>query len=115
MSDKTNNENLEAMVDLEDDESIVVMTDEEGNEYYYYEEMVIPIDGKNYAILVPMDIDEDECSCGCGESHDSAVEDIDIFIARIDIEDGEEVYVDPTDEEFEQVKTAYEEIMSEEE
>ena len=116
MSDKTNNENLEPVVDLED-EAIVVMTDEDGNEYYYYEEMVIPIEGKNYAILVPMDIDEDEegCSCGCDCADDkTAVEDIDVFIARIDMDDdGEDVYVDPTDEEFEAVKKAYEEFMGE--
>ncbi|HEY3424082.1 MAG TPA: DUF1292 domain-containing protein, partial [Negativicutes bacterium] len=30
-------------------------------------------------------------------------------------ESGEEVYVDPTDEEFEQVREAYEELMTEEE
>lgn len=38
------------------------------------------------------------------------------FIARIDLdENGEEVYVDPTDEEFEEVQKAYDELMAEEE
>jgi uncharacterized protein YrzB (UPF0473 family) len=99
-----------------DEEPVVVMTDEDGNEYYYREEMIIPVGEKRYAILVPIDI-EDECDCG----HDHSAEDecdcddIDVFIARIDIdEDGEEIYVDPTDEEFEEVTKAYEKMMAEE-
>ncbi len=101
--------------DLEngEEELVVVMTDEEGNEYYYREDMIIPVEDKRYAILVPINLD-DECDCededcGCGE-------DPDVFIARIDTdESGEEIYVDPTDEEFEQVRTAYETLMDEEE
>lgn len=104
-------EDLEEM----EEDLIVVMTDEEGNEYYYREEMIIPVDEKRYAILVPVDIDEEGCGCGdaeCGCGDDE----IDVFIARIDTdENGEEVYVDPTDEEFEQVRQAYEELMNDEE
>ncbi|VBB06021.1 Hypothetical protein LUCI_1232 [Lucifera butyrica] len=98
-----------------DDEPVVVMTDEEGNEYYYREDMVIPIGEKRYAILVPIDIEED-CDCG-DEACDCGCEDeIDVYIARVDTdENGEEIYVDPTDEEFEQVRQAYEELMDEEE
>ena len=99
---------------MEDDELIVVMTDEEGNEYYYREDMIIPVGEKRYAILIPIDIDdcEDE-SCDC-HSHDD--EEIDVFIARIDVdENGEEVYVDPTDEEFEAVQKAYDELMEDDE
>ena len=105
-------------IDEIDDEPVVVMTDEEGNEYYYREDMIIPIGEKRYAILVPFDVEEEEedtcecdepaCECGCDDETD-------VYIARIDIdEDGEEVYVDPSDEEFEQVRQAYEEIMTEE-
>lgn len=99
--------------DLEefDEELVVVMTDEEGNEYYYREEMIIPIGEKRYAILVPINIEEDgectdsECDCGCEEETD-------VFIARIDTdENGEEVYLDPTDEEFEEVRQAYEDLI----
>lgn len=98
-----------------DDEPVVVMTDEEGNEYYYREEMIIPVGEKRYAILVPLTIDEDcECGddeCGCGDA-----EETDVFIARIDVdEEGEEIYVDPTDEEFEQVSKAYEELIEDDE
>lgn len=99
-----------------EDDAVVVMTDEEGNEYYYREELIIPVGEKKYAILVPIDIDE-ECGCGdeaCG--HHSDEEEVDVFIARIDVdESGEEVYVDPTDEEFEEVRVAYEELMEDEE
>lgn len=114
MVDKEN-DNLEEF----EDEAVVVMTDEEGNEYYYREDMIIPVGEKRYAILVPIDIEE-ECDCedegcGCGHDHDHE-EEVDVFIARIDTgEDGEEVYVDPSDEEFEQVRQAYEELMEDEE
>lgn len=96
-----------------EDEPVVVMTDEEGNEYYYREEVIIPLGEKKFAILVPINIDEEEeCGCGCDCCDE---EETDVFIARIDAgEDGEEVYVDPTDEEFEQVREAYEELLAEE-
>ena len=95
--------------DLEEfeDEPVVVMTDEEGNEFYYREEVIIPIGDKKFAILVPITIDED-CDCGC----DCDEEETDVYIARIDVdEDGEEIYVDPSDEEFEEVRQAYEELV----
>jgi len=108
--------------DLEemDDELVVVMTDEEGNEYYYREEMIVPVGDKQYAILIPIDADEDQCEgedcecdadgCGCSEGE------VDVYIARIDTdENGEEIYVDPTDEEFEEVRKAYEELMIDDE
>lgn len=102
-------EDLEEM----EDELVVVMTDEEGNEYYYREEMIVPVGDKQYAILIPIDADDDcECDAGCGCSEDE----VDVYIARIDTdENGEEIYVDPTDEEFEEVRKAYEELMVEEE
>jgi uncharacterized protein YrzB (UPF0473 family) len=95
-----------------DEEPVVVMTDEEGNEYYYHEEVIIPIGEKKFAILVPIDIDEEEeCDCGCGGEE----EETDVYIARIDTdENGEEIYVDPTDEEFDEVRKAYEELLAEE-
>ena len=98
-----------------EDEPVVVMTDEEGNEYYYREDMIVPVGDKRFAILVPIDVEEegseDSCGCGCG-----CEEETDVFIARIDVdEDGEEIYVDPTDEEFEAVRQAYEELVFEDE
>lgn len=95
-----------------DEEPVVVMTDEEGNEYYYREEVIIPVGDKRFAILVPISIDEEEeCGCGCGCEE----EETDVYIARIDQdENGEEIYVDPTDEEFEEVRKAYEDLLAEE-
>jgi len=103
------NDDLEEM----DDELVVVMTDEEGNEYYYREEMIVPVGDKQYAILIPIDEDED---CECGAGCDCSDDEVDVYIARIDTdENGEEVYVDPTDEEFEEVRKAYEELMIDDE
>jgi len=96
-----------------EEELVVVMTDEEGNEFYYREDMIIPVLDKKYAVLVAINIDED---CDCGEAECDCSDDADVFIARIDTdENGEDVYVDPTDEEFEQVRAAYELLMDEEE
>lgn len=95
-----------------DEEPVVVMTDEEGNEYYYREEVIIPVGEKRFAILVPISIDEEECGCGCGCDEE---EETDVYIARIDTDEtGEEIYVDPTDEEFEEVRQAYEDLLAEE-
>ncbi|MBP2652981.1 MAG: hypothetical protein H6Q73_550 [Firmicutes bacterium] len=100
-------------MDEMEEEPIVVMTDEEGNEYYYREEVIIPVGEKRFAVLVPIAVDDacDCSSCGCGCDD----EETDVFIARIDVdESGEEIYVDPTDEEFEEVRQAYEALIDEE-
>ena len=123
----------------EKEEQIVVITDDDGCESYYREELVLPVEDKNFAILVAFDpeeagdeADEEEagaqeeetCSCGCHHHHEAeagtqeveAEEDDNIIIARIDTdENGEEVYVGPTDEEFAKVRAAYEALFAEEE
>ena len=86
MDQTENKENMEAM----EEEQIVVITDDEGNELYFREEMVVPVGKKNFAILAQ----------------------INVIIARIEFdENGEEVYLAPTDEEFDEVKAAYEKLM----
>ncbi|MDF2502244.1 MAG: hypothetical protein K0Q77_2958 [Anaerosporomusa subterranea] len=97
-----------------EEDAIVVITDEEGNEFYYREEMVIPVGDKNFAILVPLEMDEEEgCECSEEESDcDCCGGEQDAIIARIDEDEkGEQVYVDPTDEEYEAVIKAYDEII----
>ena len=102
---------------LEEDEDVIVeMTDEEGHSYYYREEMIIPVGADKFALLVGIHDEEEEeehahsCGCGCGE-HDE-----DVLIAKIVTgADGEEEYVEPTDEEFDAVQRAYDEIMDDEE
>ena len=93
------------LLQTEDQEAVVVITDEEGNESYYLEEMVIPMDNKNFALLtqIPEEDDTDP-----DEAEDN------VIIARMDFdENGEPVYLDPTDEDFDAVRRAYEEIMDE--
>ena len=93
------------LLQTEDQEAVVVITDEEGNESYYLEEMVIPIDNKNFALLTQIPEDDDT-------DPDDAEDNV--IIARMDFDDnGDPVYLDPTDEEFEAVRKAYEEIMDE--
>ena len=114
---KNHNEDLETMLaeDEEEENLIVEMTDEEGNVYLYEEEMIIPIDDKKFALLVALPFDDDEeghqhhehsCDCGCDED--------DVIIAKIVTnEDGEEEYIEPSDEEFEMVRNAYNDFFSE--
>ncbi len=98
---------------LDEEDFIVEMTDEEGNKYYYIEEMIIPVDNEKYALLVAVDPDGEELhcedpDCDCGDSDD-------VIIAKIVVNaDGEEEYIEPTDEEFEKVQAAYEQMMDEE-
>ena len=100
----------------EDADVIVEMTDEEGNSYYYREEMIIPVGDDKFALLIGIHDEEEEeehahsRGCGCGE-HDE-----DVLIAKVVMgDDGEEEYVEPTDEEFDAVQRAYDALMDDEE
>ena len=94
-----------------DDDFLIEMTDTDGNVFYYVEEMVIPVDGEEFALLVEVKDDhehDENCDCGC--------DDDDVIIAKIVVnENGEEEYIEPTDEEFERVQEAYEKLLDEEE
>ncbi len=93
-----------------DDDFLIEMTDDKGNVFYYVEEMIIPVDGENFALLVEVKDEEHEEGCDCG-----CCEDDDVIIAKIVVNaDGEEEYVEPTDEEFEKVQEAYERLLDEE-
>lgn len=97
---------------MENEDMIVVFTDDDGNELYYREDLVIEIEDKKFAVLVAVTPEGGE-TCGCGDD-DCDCED-DVYIARIETDEkGEEIYVDPTDEEFEMVREAYEDILAEE-
>ena len=85
---------------------VVVIEDEDGNEMYYHEEVTLEHDGKKFSILVRYTDDGDE---------EVLDEDADTIIARVDMEDGEPIYVAPTDEEFDAVLAAYEQLVDEEE
>ena len=93
-----------------DDDIVVEMTDENGNTYYYVEEMIIPVGKDRFALLVEVhEHDHDEgCDCGCEED--------DVIIAKIVTNaDGEDEYIEPTDEEFEAVQAAYDKLLDEDE
>ena len=72
------------------EESIIVTIDDtEGNSRDFVQDMVIPFDGKEFAVLV-------------------SIPEPDIILARIDKDqDGEVVYVSPTDEEYDAVAEIY--------
>lgn len=88
-------------------ENIVVeFQDDKGNSYYYQQELVIPVNGQDYAVLI-----------GQSEADENAFDDEDnVIIAKI-VKDanGEDEYVDLTDEEFEAVQKAYNELCDAEE
>ncbi len=109
-SKKTQSEEFEnTEIDAEEEDIIIKMTDEEGNVFLYEEEMIIPVDDKKFALLValPYEGHEHGCDCGCEED--------DIIIAKIVTnEQGEEEYIEPTDEEFEIVKQAYNDFFADE-
>ena len=83
---------------------VIVIEDEDGNEQYYHEEETVEMDGKKFSILVRYTDDESD------ESDDDA----ESIIARVDMENGEPIYVAPTDEEFEAVLKKFEEMYEEE-
>lgn len=100
--------------DEEDEMLIVELTDEEtGETILYAQEMVLPVNGENYALLVPYHEDDDDahdhdagCDCGCEE--DAA-----FFAKIVTDENGDESYEVPSDEEFNAVLEAYDELMGE--
>lgn len=102
--------------EMQDDGVIIEMEDEQGNKFYYEEEMIIPVGEEKFALLVGLHDDEEDeehehgCGCGCGD------DDEDVIIAKIVVNDeGEEEYVEPTDEEFEAVQKAYDALVEESE
>ena len=94
--------------ELHDEDVIVVMTNEDGDERYYREEMIIPIGEDRFAVLIALTASSEE-ELAHAEEGDEAT------IAKIVTEDGEDIYTDPTDEEFDAVRRAYELIEDEEE
>ena len=88
MSEEMNNE-LEEVI-------IVTATDDQGNEVEYQEVQRLDLDGKVFTLLV--EVTEDE-------------EGGDAIIARVDQEDGEDVYDAPTDEEFDAANAKFDELL----
>ena len=95
MSEEMNNElnELEEVI-------IVTATDDDGNEVDYQAVQRLELDGKVFALLVEVTDGEED-------------DDGDAIVARVDQEDGEDVYVAPTDEEFDAANAAFDELFSE--
>ena len=97
---------LDEMDENIDENIIVEFNDDNGNSLYYQQEMIIPVDGQDFALLVGLNVENDE----------SFDEEENVIIAKIvKDENGEDEYVDPTDEEFEAVQQAYNERCDAEE
>ena len=88
----------------------IVFTDEDGQEYNYYQEMILPVNGDEFAMLVPLPEEGNEHGCDCGCEDDEAC-----FAKIVRDEKGETVYAVPTDEEFEAVQKAYDAIFEDDE
>lgn len=100
---------MEEHEELHDEDVIVVMTNEDGDERYYREEMIIPIGEDRYAVLIALTATSED-------DLESAEEGDEATIAKIVTDDdGEDIYTDPTDEEFDAVRRAYELLEEEEE
>lgn len=77
--------------------ALVEIETPEGEVLYYEEDVIIPYDGKEFAVLVPTDEDEEP------------------ILARMEKnEDGEIEYVSPDDDEFAAVEKIYLEMPDEE-
>lgn len=97
---------LDEMDENIDENIIVEFNDDNGNSLYYQQEMIIPVDGQDFALLVGLNVENDE----------SFDEEENVIIAKIvKDENGEDEYVDPTDEEFEAVQKAYNDLCDAEE
>ena len=71
------------------------------------------IEEENFAFLVEIN-DEHDHECDCGDD-ECDCEDAVIIAKIVKNEDGEEEYIEPTEEEFDAVQKAYEELLSDEE
>ena len=89
----------------EDDDAVIIeFPGDDGSILYYEQEMILPVGGERYAVLVALPEDSDE------EAEDDAI------IAKIvPDENGEDLYIDPTEEEFARAEEAYNALLDEEE
>ena len=87
------------------DDIIVTFQDDQGNERYFVEEIRIPLNGYEYALLVGLNVEEDE----------NFAEEDNVTIAKIvkNIKGDDEYIVDFPEEEFDAVVVEYNKIMDE--
>lgn len=88
--------------ELQNDEEVVIVEVEgpNGEEEYYAQDIIIPYNGKQFAVLVSIPDD------------DASEEEPDLILARMDTtEDGEIEYVSPEEDEFEAVQKLYDDMF----
>ena len=88
------------MTEEMEDVMVITITSPDGEEKDFQEVDAVEIDGKIFSLLLEICENEDEAEA---------------IIARVDEEDGEPVYVEPTEEEFEAASKAFEELAAEDE
>ncbi len=87
----------------EEEVIVVLIEGPNGEEEYYAQDVIIPYEGKEFAILVSVDEDDSDAEP-------------EIIVARMDQDDdGEIVYVSPEEDEFTAVEKLYNEMFAEEE
>ena len=92
--------------ELHDEDVIVEFEGEDGEILSYREEMMLTVGEDRFAVLVELtETAENEFE----EGEDATIAKI------ITDEDGKDIYIAPTDEEFEAVRRAYEQMEDEEE
>lgn len=86
--------------------NVITITDDDGNETYYEEDVIIPYNGKNFAVLISIPSEDEEE----GHQHDEP----EAIIARIEEdENGELSFEAPEDEEFDAVADIYSQMDAE--
>lgn len=112
MKDKYIDEKFEWQEEDEEQPVFVTVVDSEtGAEAEYFQEFVLPVNGKNFALLLPPEALEHECcedeECSCHENNYDEDE-FPPVVARVEFdENGEMKYFEPTDEEYEEFMEAY--------
>ena len=101
---------------IDEEEGIVIeFEDEDGEKFYFEQEMVLEVNGENYALLVEIEDDEQEHKHEHDEGCDCCDEECNVRFAKlVKNADGEDEYIEPTDEEFEAVVEAYNALWDDE-
>ena len=89
--------------ELMDEFELITITSEDGTEEFFAEADYVEYEGKTFILLVPVTEE--------GELREEA----DPILARIEEEDGEEIFVSPTEAEFDAVIAEFEKASAEEE
>ncbi|MDO4179153.1 MAG: DUF1292 domain-containing protein [Phascolarctobacterium sp.] len=91
--------------EIEEEPIYVEMYDDKDNMLLFERENVFTVEGKQFAILVQRYLEEEDASEDAEEN---------VVVALLDFdENGEEVYTDPSDEEFAKFMEYYEKMTAE--